>query len=203
MKISYIYILLVTLALGSCVKDRVSTGSSGPTNIGSRSLIHYWSFNKTSDTAAMRHADSTVGGGVFDYVAGYIDTVHPGTLLNARNGADSGGAVRVRNPYTSMTIHVPTTGYKQPVLTMAIEKSSSGPSANNVMYTTDGTNYFTAPTSTVIFSTTWSLVSCDFSSIAGADDNANFAIKLVPTSGNTGTSGNDRFDNITIDAYPK
>jgi len=203
MKTKLILVSFLLACLASCVKDRIGSTSSGPVNIGNRKLIHYWSFNFTSDTTQMRMPDTTIGGGRIDYVAGYIDSVHPGSELNVRQGNDSGGALRVRNPYTSMTIHMPTTGFKQAILTLAVERSNSGPSANAVLYTTDGTTFQPAPTNLITIGTTWALVSVDFSSLSATDNNPNFAIQFVPTSGNTGTSGNDRFDNITLDAFPQ
>jgi hypothetical protein len=146
-----------------------------------------------------------VAGGKFDYIAAYIDTFNPGTSLNARPANDSGGAVRLRKPYTSMTIHLPTTGYKQPIFSFACERSNSGPTNNNIEYTTDGVNFVTTglSASTVQPEVTWKQYTIDFSNISAVDDNPKFAIRFTATTNNTGTSGNDRYDNISLDAYAK
>ena len=205
MKSQYIIFAFIAVVFASCVKDRVSApGSTGPINVGSRKLIHYWGFNN-SDTSVMLHPDTTIGGAGITYVAAYFDAISPGTLLNARMGEDTASALRMRNPYTSMTIKMPTTGYKQPILTLAVEASGSGPSSNGVSYTTDGVNYTSANiTSTFsITSTGWTELSIDFSNVPAVDDNANFAVKFTTLNNNTGATGNDRYDNISLDAFAK
>ncbi len=197
------FFLIIAVAFASCVKDRVTSASTGGGNLGTRVLVHYWNFN-SSDTSVMLTPTYTAGGGFISYVAGYFDAVTPGSLLNARNGDDSGSGLRMRNPYTSVTIHLPTTGYTKPILTFATQRSSSGPSSNNVMYTLDGTNFISTGLSASSFTigTSWTEFSFDFSSISGADNNPNFAVKFIPTNNDTGSSGNDRYDNITLDGIP-
>lgn len=206
MKFSILVLCAIAACMGGCIKDRVSTAVAGTVNVGDRKLIHYWSFNQTDDTAAMRRADSTIGGGRFDYDAAYIDSVQPGSSMNVRLGADSGGAVRLRNPYNSMTIHVPTTGYTHPVLTLCVQTSGgSGPTANNISYSTDGVNYTSAGLSADNFAcaTEWKVYSFDFSGIPAANDNPLFRVRLTAANNNTGVKGNNRYDNITIDARKK
>ncbi len=196
-----IAIVFPLVALG-CVKDRISDNSGGSGVHTGSQLIHYWGFNK-SDSIALLTPDTTIGGGFINFQAATIDTVQPGSSINLRMGIDSGGAIRMRNPFAYMIIKAPTTGFKTPVLTFAGERSNSGPAGNTVQYTIDGTNWLAAPTSTLTLNTTWALYTIDFGSISAVDDNANFAIKLVTTNNNTGTSGNDRYDNISIDAVKK
>jgi hypothetical protein len=112
-----------------------------------------------------------------------------------------------------MIISVPTTGYKNIVLSYAAEASSSTKAAliDSVYYTTDGSTFTNAGLSTTGYSLSayidptgpYGLESFDFSSITAANDNANFKVKIVFTSGNLNTSGNDRFDNITLFGVPK
>ncbi|NCX95200.1 MAG: hypothetical protein EBX41_02105, partial [Chitinophagia bacterium] len=163
-------------------------------------------FNKATDAASLQRPDTSIGGTAFTFkfgTAGYIDVLSMGTLMNARNGADTGVSFRVRNPFYHWTLKLPTTGYKQPILQFAVHRSNSGPTTNAISYTTDGTNYITTGLSSNSFTigTTWAQFSFDFSSIPGVDDNPNFGVMFI-NSGDT-TGGNNRFDNITLDAYPK
>ncbi|MCX6208161.1 MAG: hypothetical protein NTZ59_01340, partial [Bacteroidetes bacterium] len=48
---------------------------------------------------------------------------------------------------------------------------------------------------------TYSLMTYNLSSIAGVNNNPNFQFKITFSNGNLGTSGNNRFDNITVDGY--
>ena len=206
MKKYLVVLSLFIIGFSSCVKDRVSTASTGPVVVGDRKLIHYWSFNSGVDSSTMRIPDTTIGGGTISWslgATGYIDNV-AGSSLNTRMGLDSGYAMRVRNPFNSWVLHIPTTGHKQPIIQFVVERSNSGPASNSISYTTDGTT-FTAnglnATSITLPSLGWTQYSFDFSSISAVDDNPKFAIKFSKSI--TDTTGNDRYDNISVDAYVK
>jgi hypothetical protein len=195
---AFIYFFSAT----SCVKDRVSAPAAPDTSLGSRMLIHYWNFN-SSDTTQMLMPNTSIGGASITYVAAYYDAVDPGSSFNLRNGDTAGTGLRMRNPFTSVTFNLPTTGYQQPILIFAAERSSNGPSIDNVSYTLDGTT-FTAgglAANTFALDTLWNEYTFDFSSIAGASNNPHFAVQFSSANNNTGTSGNDRYDNVTLDAY--
>lgn len=199
----YLIILSISffIALSSCVKDRVDP-PKGNTAVGERKLIYYWSFNATSDTSLLKYPDTASAMAYLSYDVSYIDTVQPGSDDNARRNADAGGAIRMRNPYNAIVLHVPTTGFKQPLLTFCAQRSNSGPTANAISYSLDGINFTSAgmDATSITIGTTWAKYAIDFSSISGADNNPNFCIKLAATNNNTGTTGNDRYDNISIDA---
>jgi hypothetical protein len=205
MRNTLLFICACAIAFTSCVKDKDTSNPN--VHIGDRILIHYWNFNyEPLDTAIMRRADTSIGGGIFDYVADRIDTLDGGSDINLRYNEPAGWSVRLRNPYTSMTIHMPTTGYKQPIFTFCVMCSgSSGPTGNDVSYTTDGTNFVTTGLSQTHYDIplTWISYSIDFSAITAVNDNPNFAIRLSTSNNNTGTKGNNRYDNITLDAYRK
>ena len=202
--------LLLTIAFmaafSSCLKDRVSTATSGPVVVGDRKLIHYWSFNSGSDSTSLAIPDTTIGGGTIHYAftdTGHADAVSPGSSLNLRMGADSGSGLRVRIPFKYWTLYIPTTGYKQPIVQFVVERSNSGPTTNDISYTIDGQNFITTGLSatSVTLGTTWALFSLDFSAIPSVDDNPKFAIKF--NNSTTATGGNNRYDNISVDAFPK
>ncbi|HXB13437.1 MAG TPA: putative Ig domain-containing protein [Bacteroidia bacterium] len=179
-------------------------------------LLDYWNFNNTTSLTTLIAPTSTINGGSlsFDFATvttftGYYDSVVNSTpALNEQNGDPAGSSLRVRNPSLDMIISVPTTGYKNIVLSYAEEVSSTTKAAliDSVYYTTDGTTYTNAGLTTTGYSLSayvdptgpYGLESFDFSSITAVNDNANFKVKIVFTSGNLNTSGNDRFDNITL-----
>jgi len=208
MKKYFLLFVIATLAISSCVKDRVSAPSTQNNNVNTSgdTLLYYWSFNLDSISSLVPTFAINASANI-DFVDSYTDTVQPGTNINGV-GVDStntaGGALRVRNPSTSLTISLPTTGYKNIVLKYAVEASSATKAAqtNIVSYTTDGTNYINtaiasqSPTYAVPLAFT--LVAFDFSSDSSVNNNPNFKVQIAFTNGNTNTSGNDRYDNITL-----
>lgn len=195
-------LVVVLFSLSSCIKDRVEPPLiSNIISPGNKTLIHYWDFN---DVANLITPTSTIGGGAIATDAAY-DDVTPGSSLNLRGSSDSASALRVRNPSNTMTISLPTTGYKEPVLSFVVMRTSSGAQSNIISYTVDGTNFITTGISsnTLTVTETWTAYSIDFSSITDVNNNSNFAVRITFDVGNTGTSGNDRYDNITLDALPQ
>ena len=202
-------VLLLSTVFASCVKDRVSNPSSGNNtvvNTTSDSLITYWNFN-TDSTSLVTPTYSKVAGASWTYAGAYFDTVQSGTGLNAI-GTDTiviatNSALRLRNPASGpFTLSLPTTGYKNIVLKYAEERSSKGAQTNTVMYSVDGTNYISTALSSQVSSyavdTVYSVVSFDFSSDAAVNNNPNFKVQISFSNGSANTTGNDRFDNITL-----
>ncbi len=200
-----------------------------------RSVIHYWNFNKLlaafhnpgipvlkADYSVIDTNSATIAytlePNTSTAYAGYIDNV-AGTFVNARMNADSGQALRVRNPSDSMELrfNIPTTNFSSIVLTYALESSSttSGQLTELFDYSVDGgltwkkktsgllvngVNIDTLDVTPVQFQgTSWGLVTIDFSSDATVNNNSKFIFR-VKFSGNTSkTSGNNRFDNVTVE----
>lgn len=191
--------LLLTVLAG-CVKDRVTEASvivpSDPVDPGDRELIHYWSFNSGS----LLSPAFTIGNGLIVTGDTYDDT--EGTKLNSRNGSDSGKALRIRNPSSYMVIKAPTRGYKSPLLTFAVMRTSNGAQENIIEYTTDGISFTSEGIAGRIVNVTteWIIYSIDFAAVAAASDNPDFAIRFTFNVGNTNVSGNNRYDNIAVDA---
>lgn len=191
---------------------------------GTPILIHYWHFN-TIDTGGVHVNDlaadfSTIGGAVIvnDSVpgagadTGYVDSYEPGdTLLNVRMSADPVGGqhhgMRLRNPNDSMQCfwYIPSTGYKNLVLKFATQKSSNGPGSQNYQYSTDsGSTWKTAGLSITSYqptANTWTLVTVGLNSNTDTliKNNPKLVFRITLGTPNTGTSGNDRFDNITLE----
>ena len=209
MKKNLLFITLILITAASCVKDRnpPAAGTGGGTqNLPSGdTLMYYWNFNNQDSSA--RTADYSVPGltGMYNYSASYIDFTG-GSNLNLINGTDSGQCLRVRNPSQDLIFSMPTTGYDSVVLTYAEEASSttSGSTINTITYTTDGVNYIsTALTNNggsnqASIGIVFGLYTFNFSSDPNVNNNPKFAVKITFSNNNTGTSGNDRFDNISL-----
>ncbi len=210
MKNKYSILAFLSIILLSCTNDREITTNNiyiDPNSV----LIHYWNFNSLTGTQTSINPDFTLlpsGSASISYLgtgAGYMDSFTPGYDLNSQNSDVAGTGIRARNPSDtrSLLMSLPTTGYESIVVQFATATTSSGASTQNYSYTIDGTNYITTGLSTTVFNPNLdpacSLVSLDFSATSGVNNNPNFKIK-INFSGSTasGTSGNNRFDNITV-----
>ena len=189
------------MGAASCVKDRIPP-VVGPVVIPtSDTLMYYWSFNNAD--SANRAPDFAVPGhtATYKYYANYIDFTG-GSGLNLIGATDTGECLRVRNPSDSLIFQLPTTGYDSIVLCYAAEASSttSGCTLNTITYTTDGTHYVSTalPNNQYTLGTTFALQTFNFSSDPNVNNNPKFAVKIQFSNNNTGTSGNDRFDNLSL-----
>lgn len=212
MKLNVIFAFFAILFISSCIKDRtINTYTPPPVNTGGDSIIHYWNFNGV-DSPGMFTPTYTRGGGAMLAYSYRNDTVNPGTALNGW-GTDTilnvttGGALRLRNPAVPFYLSLPTTGYKNVVLKYAEIRTSKGSAINWVSYTVDGSHYITTAISSnnqinidsIDGTNQYELVSLDFSSDTLVNNNPNFKVKIVfSDTAATNTSGNDRFDNISL-----
>lgn len=177
-------------------------------------LIYFWNFNSVSGTVSEVLPDHQVPKAVakISYPgsgAGYLDSFNPGYELNLRKSEEAGSGIRARNPSNtrSLLIELPTIGFKKVVLSYATAKTSSGAATQIFSYTLNGTDYITDGLTVRSFNPAddpnSTLLQLDFSHISAVDNNPNFKIKINfdgPTA--AGTSGNNRFDNISVDAIP-
>ena len=173
-----------------------------------QTLVHYWNFNINTSEATITTPSQTIGGASLAAVnagASIIDFAN-GTgqnfsvsNLNARNGDVSGTHLRYNNPIGGALIFtLPTTGYQNIIVKFATRRSGSGAGTQSWSYTLDGTNYV-AFTTITINDADPALATLDFSAITGANNNANFKLKVEFSVGAGGTVGNNRFDNFTLD----
>ena len=198
---------IAVLLFASCSKERefpdgTFKNAAAPI-VGTRQLIHYWNFNNSTDLFTPTY---TIGGANWNYSTingGYADVVTDTTTLNARNGDVAGTALRLRNPAASFTLSIPTNGYQNILFSFAVKGTTSGAQLNILSYSVDGINFTSdglQPNINKVTSTEWNVYSYDFSSIKKANNNASFKVRIDFATGSNNTSGNDRFDNITIDA---
>ncbi len=176
-------------------------------------VIHYWHFNTADDDSLYSvAADFTLHTTApsITYREAYaglsqlsrMDDVG-GSSINARFGEPDDRGIRPRNPSDSMEliIELPTTGYEDLELSYATERSGSG-MLKQVIYTTTDGSTFTQFGDTVEVNTDYELVQFDFSSLSAANDNPDFAVKMLFFEQNTASNGNNRFDNIVLEGTP-
>ncbi|HLA55496.1 MAG TPA: hypothetical protein VK623_05325, partial [Flavobacterium sp.] len=176
-------------------------------------LFQYWNFNALpSGTLTSVTPDASLISGNTAAItydgsgAGYMDSFSLGSAENAQNTDVAGSGLRARNPSNTrnLMIAAPTTGYKDVVVRFATAKSSgAGASMQNYSYSLDGTNFITTNLPVATFNPdsdpAYAIVTLDFSAISGANDNPAFVLKISFAGAEaTGSSGNNRFDNITF-----
>ncbi len=173
-----------------------------------QTLVHYWNFNINTSEATITTPSQTIGGAslaavnastsIIDFANGTGQNFSDSNL-NARNGDVSGTHLRYNNPIGGALIFtLPTTGYQNIIVKFATRRSGSGAGTQSWSYTLDGTNYV-AFTTITINDAVPALATLDFSAITGANNNANFKLKVEFSVGAGGTVGNNRFDNFTLD----
>lgn len=172
-------------------------------------LIHYWHFNNlptgSLDNLAADYS-RTDDAGMLSYPgtgAGYMDRVADGSAINARD-VDPSLALRVRNPSDTRAIELvlPTTGYENPKLKFAANRTNNGAEFQNIYYRGSKTGGWILYRDNIESGTLFQMVEVDFSNIEIANNNPDFQIRITFSgSSASGTSGNNRFDNITLEGY--
>ena len=134
--------------------------------------------------------------------------------VNQRNGAVYGNGLRLRNPSDAMQLvmNIPSTGFKNLVISYDVQRSSSsnGALTNTFYYSIDnGTTWKNSTTNNggLISKDTIQLESLGNWRVKtvsitdpSANDNPNLKFKILFTGGyNTTTKGNVRIDNITVE----
>lgn len=179
-------------------------------------LVAYWNFNGLSNSTNNGTAYApTSGTGSLD-LAGWNTTATSGitsfggTTANAISpdpagqslalqGGPTGGTVS--NNGGTMVLGLNLTDLDNPVLTIATQRTGTGFNSNQVAYSTDGTNY-TNFEAAYLPASTFGLQSFDFSAVNGLDGDSSVFIKIT-FSGATGITGNNRIDNIQVNAIPE
>jgi hypothetical protein len=172
-------------------------------------LLHYWHFNDLPNGTLTEVpadftllADATItypGTGV-----GYMDRVDSaGTVLNMRMDQPAGHALRVRNPSDprQLLLNLPTAGYQDIVLRYAVVRTNNGAQEQMLSYRTGDAADWIQFGDALTVTQDYQLFEFDFSGLAGVNDNAQFAVRILFGGDSAGgSSGNNRFDNITVDA---
>ncbi|TVR75419.1 MAG: T9SS C-terminal target domain-containing protein [Marinilabiliales bacterium] len=188
--------------------------------------VHFWHFNdlpsgditeakadysalSANYPAAEDHpaakADTPVTAATIKYTgSGSMDRVNDGTLLNADFGDAAGRALRVRNPSNEaeLLLSLPTTGYRNVVLRYMAKRTPNGARKQTVWYRTGENDEWIAIGDTLEITETYRQFRFDFAGIEGSNDNPGFAARILFHGEEaSGTSGNNRFDNFTLEGY--
>lgn len=168
------------------------------------SLLHYWSFNDPVDWATPCY---TIGGGLMDYSPGPETGFTTGTGYgfvgeNARLANPPGRHLRVNNPLeATITLALPTVGYEDPVLRWETCRSGQGGGLQLLEYSTDGEEFhllesLAVPEGEVV------VHGVELGDIEGASDNPALHVRITFGKNGGGEAGNNRLDNITLEALP-
>lgn len=179
-------------------------------------LVAYWNFNNLAITSADSPGagevpdaiSATQGSGTLDLGAwsGTVDDFAGTTLNNessdpaeeslsliaASGTAGNGGTI---------TLELALTGMADPTLSFATQGTATGFNSVQLAWSTNGTDFF-AFGGAYNPSSTYSLQSFDLSSVNALDGAATAHFQLT-FEGATGSSGNNRIDNIQITAIPE
>ncbi|MGV3459664.1 MAG: choice-of-anchor I family protein [Flavobacterium sp.] len=202
-----------TAAAGNSGNNRFDNIAVKGTLIPSEQLVHYWNFNTlpsgsitapvAADFSLLSTANTSItypGTG-----AGYVDRVDPGDIINVQDGAPAGYGYRPRNPSNTREVRIafPTTGYEDIKVKFATTRTTQGATEQTYSYSIDGgTTFITTGLPVTSYSPVadiYNLVTLDLSGITTVNNIANVILK-ISFGGTTasGTSGNNRFDNITV-----
>ena len=189
-------------------------------------LIHYWHFNNFThtynlpdipgiaadfsihDTSTAKILYAKLPGVVLD--SAYIDPYAAVAgapdfdTVNTRMGAADTSALRTRNPSDSMQLlfYIPTTHYKNILLQYATERSNNGMLRQSFDYSVDSgltwrtsglTQSFDSP------AVAFHRVAVSFGSDTQVNNNAKLVFRIKFSGNTVGTSGNNRFDNVTVE----
>ena len=127
-------------------------------------------------------------------------------VYNLRLSQPAGTALRPRNPCDSMYLlfYIPTVHYRNIVLKYASETSSlgHGPAHQVFDYSIDsGATWRTSGLSEPMDSAdvAFKLITVSFTSDSAVNNNAKLVFRITFNGNTTGTSGNNRFDNVTVE----
>lgn len=214
MKKVLLSLALIGLSFSSCTEDRTIEAEKTIVIDPASELVYYWNFNTLLGTAATVVPDYTASSATAGITyegtgVGYMDGDVGGYTVNARNNDPAENLLKVRNPShtRNLVLRMPTIGFKKVVLQFALSRSNNGATTQNYTYTTDGINYTTVGLGKISHNPspdpTVDLIALDFSAITAADNNPNFSIRIDFTGdAASGASGNNRFDNITLEGIP-
>ncbi len=188
-------------------------------------LIHYWHFNDeviSDDDDEVPSDFSLVGEGVITYPGtgdGYMDfrshrPADPVSNFNLRMGQepDQGAILRVRNPADTreLIVAAPSTGHENLVVTFATTRSGSGGQEQEFYFSADNGNTWTQVGDAYDvfehdpeadnFGYIYKVIDLSDYPEVNNNDELHFRIMAVGE-GSDGSSGNQRFDNFTLDGY--
>ena len=164
-------------------------------------LLHYWNFN---DTTNLMVPTFSVGGGSLAIDPGAETEIKAGdgqgfAAENAQLDDEAGSHLRINNPLGAVVqIALPTLGYKDVVVRYETRRSGSGAGEQRIEYSLNGVD-FTSLTAVATFDASPVVHEFNFQDVPGVSDNRQFALRIGFETGDGGTAGNNRFDNLTVE----
>ncbi len=184
---------------------------TGLTAAGSPSLIVPFHANWSSIDSTKATVAYVPSYAVSAKYATYWDGV-AGDTMNARGAqrfqtTGTNNALRVRNPSDSMELrfNLPTNHYKNIHIRYELEKSStaSGEGKQVFDYSTDGgKNWATSGLSIPgdsVSNATWNIIDVNLNADTMVNSNPFFIFRIKFKTNTSGSSGNNRFDNLTVE----
>ncbi len=184
-------------------------------------LIHHWDFNNIPNdvdfptrvsisAGGITGGESIVTGSWIRYDGERWDRVNDATPFNARAvpyDEEEDRAMRMRNPTGDITLRLPTSGYRDVVVSYVVRRTDNGATGQQVAYSTDGMFFSTSGLrhSSIQVGLNYVQHVVDFSTIPDVNNNPDFTLRITPSG--TGAEpdnfdGNQRFNHITVDARP-
>jgi len=144
------------------------------------------------------------GGSVYSFIKSF-----GGNVLNAQPTVAAGGSISpegggpgITNNGMSIVLQVSTVGFTDVTVSWAQRGTSSGFNSRQFDYSTDGTTWTNFGTDTGVLGATWEIQNYDLSAVDSIEGQSSVYFRIV-LDGATSTSGNNRFDNITVQAIPE
>ncbi|MBD2570530.1 hypothetical protein [Anabaena lutea] len=188
------FLLISALTLGFTV--------ASSDDVQALTFVDSWNFNNSN-------LNSSQGNGTLtsNFVPANI-TYFGGTTINAVGSAPAGNALALQggisniNNGNNITLQFNLSQYSDPILTFATQKTSTGFNSDLVEWSIDGTTFSTvgiSGTNPYNPTTSFALQTFDFSN-ANAIDSASTAFFRITFNGATNSAGNNRIDNIQLNA---
>ena len=194
---------------------------------GAQTLIHYWHFNNYSSGAMYTPTINGIAAdfsihdtskakivyekqpGISAVYSSYVDSLSAGAsdndTFNQHLSAVPGLMLRVRDPADSMQLlfYIPTVNYHNIVLKYGTESTNNGAQTQNFAYSVDsGATFVTTGLSTTSYSIptphVFSLVSVSLPEAVANNSKLVFRVTFANGVGLADSSGNDRFDNVSV-----
>ena len=192
-------------------------------------LIHYWHFNALEANVAIENpivdnipviADfSATGEGKITYPGtgdGWWDTrshrpQDPVSNFNLRldQAPDEGNVLRVRNPSVTraLVFEAPTTGFSDLVVTFATTRTANGAQDQEFYYSADGGNNWVLaepayPVNNLDAGEGYTEKVIDLSEVDALNNNPQTMFRILMVGeGSANPTGNNRFDNFSVDGF--
>lgn len=131
-----------------------------------------------------------------------------GDTLNAQAGVSSGGSLSPQggtsngNNGMAIILEVSTLGFTDISVSWAQRGTSTGFDSRTFDYSLDGSSWTNFGTDLGDLTSTWEVQSYDLSAVSAIENQSTVFFRIV-LDGATNSSGNNRFDNITIAGVPE